>query len=209
MQQYHISPYAAPLPSPLLAQCFRGGRSAAILGGYFCLLYRQNYLSGRRQAVPSPVHCRGTDMAWLTRDQKLEITRLHGADDHANVDASLLQYGNADAEDKVMIYSDRQYSISRAELTKLKAALDSSKRSVSTSQPWLQEIESNALKSQIAEIEAEIAEYDLLKRGQITVAEACVKRATTRPSASENRKGSKPDRFGRAPRYEASTGSAI
>jgi HTH-type transcriptional regulator / antitoxin HigA len=71
-----------------------------------------------------------------------------------------------------MIYSDRQYSISRAELTKLRATLDSSKRSVSASQPWLQEIESNALKSQIAEIEAEIAEYDL-KRGQITFAEAC------------------------------------
>ena len=27
-------------------------------------------------------------MAWLTRDQKLEIARLHGADYHTNVDAS-------------------------------------------------------------------------------------------------------------------------
>ena len=31
-------------------------------------------------------------MAWLTCDQRLEITRLYGADDHTNVDTSRLQH---------------------------------------------------------------------------------------------------------------------
>src|ERR1700756_4042808 len=71
----------------------RCGRSAAVLGSSSSLLYPQNPFSARRQAVPSPVHCRGTDVAWLARDQKLEIARLHGADDYTNVDTSCLQYG--------------------------------------------------------------------------------------------------------------------
>ena len=45
-----------------------------------------------------------------------------------------------------MIYSDKQYGISSAQLTKLE----------------------DALKSQIVDIGAELAEYDLLKSGQVS-----------------------------------------
>jgi HTH-type transcriptional regulator/antitoxin HigA len=57
--------------------------------------------------------------------------------------------------------------VSNAELAKLKAALLTTEgREVE--QEWLKQAEIDALKSQIAEIESELAEYDLLKSGQIT-----------------------------------------
>ncbi len=66
-----------------------------------------------------------------------------------------------------MIYSDKQYSVSSAALAKLKAALLATEgRDVD--QVWLRQAEINALESQIAEIETELTEYDLLKSGQIT-----------------------------------------
>jgi HTH-type transcriptional regulator/antitoxin HigA len=66
-----------------------------------------------------------------------------------------------------MIYSDKQHTISSAELTKLKMALAAAEGH-EASQPWLKDAEIEALKSQIAEIEAELSEYELLKSGQIS-----------------------------------------
>ena len=66
-----------------------------------------------------------------------------------------------------MIYSDKQYNISSGELAKLKDALDVTEARP-TGDKWIWELEIAGLKSQIAEIEAEIAHYDLLKAGDIT-----------------------------------------
>src|SRR5687768_14135521 len=71
------------------------------------------------------------------------------------------------AEGAAMIYSDKQYSVSSAQLTKLKQALSAAEARASD-QPWLKKAEIDALKSQIADIEAELAEYDLLKSGQVS-----------------------------------------
>ncbi len=70
-----------------------------------------------------------------------------------------------------MIYSDKQYRISNGELTKLKDALSVAQMR-ETDQEWLKTAEIDALKSQIEEIEAELAHYDLLKAGQITFAKS-------------------------------------
>ena len=70
-----------------------------------------------------------------------------------------------------MIYSDKQYRISNDELTKLKEALSVAQMR-ETDQEWLKTAEIDALKSQIEEIEAELAHYDLLKAGQITFAKS-------------------------------------
>jgi HTH-type transcriptional regulator/antitoxin HigA len=64
-----------------------------------------------------------------------------------------------------MIYSDKQYSVSTAELTKLRDAL-SAAGSRQSDRPWLKQAEIDALKSQIADIESELAEYDLLNQGR-------------------------------------------
>lgn len=66
-----------------------------------------------------------------------------------------------------MIYSEKQFSVSNAELAKLKTALSAAEGRASD-QLWLKQAEIDALKSQIAEIEAEISEYELLKSGQIS-----------------------------------------
>lgn len=66
-----------------------------------------------------------------------------------------------------MILSDKQHSVSKAELARLRAALlEIKERKVE--HEWLKQIEIDALESQISEIEAELAEYDLLKAGNIT-----------------------------------------
>jgi HTH-type transcriptional regulator / antitoxin HigA len=66
-----------------------------------------------------------------------------------------------------MIYSDKQYGVSSAQLGKLQDALAAAKARA-TDQEWLKKAEIDALKSQIADIEAELAEYDLLKSGQVS-----------------------------------------
>lgn len=66
-----------------------------------------------------------------------------------------------------MIYSDKQYGVSSAQLGKLQDALAAAKARA-TDQEWLKQAEIDALKSQIADIEAELAEYDLLKSGQVS-----------------------------------------
>ena len=66
-----------------------------------------------------------------------------------------------------MIYSDKQYGVSRAQLSKLHDALAAAKARASD-QAWLKRAEIYGLKSQIVDIEAELAEYDLLKSGQVS-----------------------------------------
>lgn len=66
-----------------------------------------------------------------------------------------------------MIYSEKQYSVSAAELEKLKSALQAA-QAREGAQAWLKQAEIDALKSQIGDIEAELAEYEQLKSGQIS-----------------------------------------
>lgn len=70
-----------------------------------------------------------------------------------------------------MIYSDKQYGVSSAQLTKLRSAVAAAK-SRSSDQEWLKQAEIDGLNSQIADIEAELAEYDLLKSGQVSFSKA-------------------------------------
>ena len=70
-----------------------------------------------------------------------------------------------------MIYSDKQYAISSGELTKLKNALAVTEAQ-SPKEKWAQELEIEGLKSQIAEIEADITHYSLLKAGEISFAKS-------------------------------------
>lgn len=70
-----------------------------------------------------------------------------------------------------MIFSDRQYAVSQGELSKLKDALAAT-RADEGRDPNLREIEADALTSQIADIEQELAEYDLLKSGDVSFAES-------------------------------------
>lgn len=66
-----------------------------------------------------------------------------------------------------MIYSDKQYRVSSAQLSKLQKALGDA-LDHDSDQPWLKQAEIDALKSQIADIESELSEYDLLKSGQVS-----------------------------------------
>lgn len=70
-----------------------------------------------------------------------------------------------------MIFSDRQHSVSRDQASKLKAALETV-RSDTQKHDRLRNIELKALASQIADIEREIADYELLKAGSVTFAES-------------------------------------
>lgn len=71
-----------------------------------------------------------------------------------------------------MIYSDRQYQITRTELAKLEAALAESAASKGAEE-WVLRAQRDALQSQIEELQAEIAEYDMLKLGKVSFAETC------------------------------------
>lgn len=71
-----------------------------------------------------------------------------------------------------MIYSERQYSVAQAELEKLKAALNGVVVQAGDSDAWVRQIEADSLRSQIEDIEAELAEYDLMKSGQVSFAES-------------------------------------
>lgn len=66
-----------------------------------------------------------------------------------------------------MIYSEKQYSVSSAELAKLKSALQAAEARESA-QAWLKQAEIDALKSQVSDIELELAEYERLKSGQVS-----------------------------------------
>ncbi|MGI9229891.1 MAG: helix-turn-helix domain-containing protein [Gammaproteobacteria bacterium] len=70
-----------------------------------------------------------------------------------------------------MIYSDKQYEVSIRELAKLKDALETT-QSGETENKSVERIGIEALKSQIAEIEADVTHYDLLKSGKINHAKS-------------------------------------
>ncbi len=70
-----------------------------------------------------------------------------------------------------MIFSDRQYAVSKDEAAKLRQALEHV-RADTVKHARLREIEEMALQSQIADIEREISEYDLLKSGAISFGES-------------------------------------
>lgn len=70
-----------------------------------------------------------------------------------------------------MIYSDKQHGVSIAQLVKLRNALTSAVEGQSD-QPWLKKAMIDGLRSQIADIEAELTEYDLLKSGQVSFSKA-------------------------------------
>jgi len=70
-----------------------------------------------------------------------------------------------------MIYSDKQYGVSGTQLAMLQDALAAVKARASD-QVWLKQAEIDGLKSQIADIEAELTEYDLLKSGQVSFSKA-------------------------------------
>lgn len=74
-----------------------------------------------------------------------------------------------------MIYSDKQYAISEGQLSKLRDALataQSEHSDATDEQGWLRDAQTNAIKSQIATLEAEISHYELLRSGEITFAKA-------------------------------------
>lgn len=64
-----------------------------------------------------------------------------------------------------MIFSDHQYKVSLAELEKLQKALDVALADAE-SENWIKAVQIDALRSQISDIEAEIAEYNSLKSGE-------------------------------------------
>ncbi|WP_339950034.1 XRE family transcriptional regulator [uncultured Albimonas sp.] len=74
-----------------------------------------------------------------------------------------------------MIYSDKQYAISEGQLDKLRdalAAAQSENANATGEQSWLRDVEADAIKSQIATLEAELSHYELLKLGEISFATA-------------------------------------
>ncbi len=70
-----------------------------------------------------------------------------------------------------MIYSEEQYGITTDQLEKFKAALVAA-TTLETEDEWVGSLEIDALKSQIAELEADLTHYDLLKSGEIAVAKS-------------------------------------
>lgn len=70
-----------------------------------------------------------------------------------------------------MIFSDRQYAVSREQLDKLRAALAAVAEDA-VKHERLRKIEANALRGQIGDIEQEISDYELLKSGAFSFAES-------------------------------------
>ncbi len=70
-----------------------------------------------------------------------------------------------------MIFSDRQYSVSKEQSAKLRSAFEQVRADFKKHER-LRQIEAKALESQIAEIDREIADYDLLKSGSVTFTES-------------------------------------
>jgi len=71
-----------------------------------------------------------------------------------------------------MILSNKQLSVAKRELERLRAALDQCQTTTDDPNSWLAKIEADALKSQIADIEVEIQEYELLRDRQIAFSES-------------------------------------
>ena len=71
-----------------------------------------------------------------------------------------------------MIFSDKQLNISKAALKELKQSLSTTEQDTQ-GEGWLNKLGADALRSQITEIDSDIAEYELLKSGQIAYAKTC------------------------------------
>lgn len=74
-----------------------------------------------------------------------------------------------------MIYSDKQYAISEGQLGKLREVLSATQAEdadTTVEQGWLRNAQADAIRSQIATLEAELSHYELLKSGEITFAKA-------------------------------------
>jgi HTH-type transcriptional regulator/antitoxin HigA len=71
-----------------------------------------------------------------------------------------------------MIFSDKQLNTSKAALRQLKQSL-SVTESDAEGEAWLKKLGADALRSQIAEIDTDIVEYELLKSGQVAYAKTC------------------------------------
>jgi HTH-type transcriptional regulator / antitoxin HigA len=71
-----------------------------------------------------------------------------------------------------LIFSDKQLSTSKAALRQLKQSL-SVTESDAEGEAWLKKLGGDALRSQIAEIDSDIVEYELLKSGQVAYAKTC------------------------------------
>jgi len=69
-----------------------------------------------------------------------------------------------------MIYSDKQRRISIQEVGRLKHALLASGER--KGEAWLREVEQEAIRSEIERLEADIADYDMLKAGEIVFAKS-------------------------------------
>lgn len=69
-----------------------------------------------------------------------------------------------------MIYSDKQRRISATEIEKLKDALDTEAHA--SAPPWLRKAEMDAIRSEIERLAADIADYDMLKAGEIAFAKS-------------------------------------
>ena len=67
-----------------------------------------------------------------------------------------------------MIYDDKQLDISKREMAKLKDGLAAMQAHDGDDQ-WVRDLEIDGLRSQIAELAADISHYELLKAGEITV----------------------------------------
>ena len=108
-----------------------------------------------------------------------------------------------------MIYSNKQLNVSTRELAKLIHALGS-KQSEHLGQDWVREAEIKALKSQIAELRADIKHYQMLKRGEITVAKAVsLEGAAFGACTSENYLRHESERLGARARHQTSADSAL
>jgi len=70
-----------------------------------------------------------------------------------------------------MIFSDRQRSVAQSALEKLNVALANLTSDTPSKEEWLLDMETNALKSQIADLQSEIQEFDMLKDGQVSFSE--------------------------------------
>lgn len=70
-----------------------------------------------------------------------------------------------------MIYNERQYKISAAELKKLQDAKATFEASDHKDEPWLVDAQLQALDSQINDLEQQVAEYRLLKDGKVVHSE--------------------------------------
>ena len=64
-----------------------------------------------------------------------------------------------------MIYNDKQRRISAKAVERLRGALEAAKTR-DEGQAWLRKAEVDALQSEIERIDADIAEYDMLKAGE-------------------------------------------